>query len=351
MERTLAIVIVVLAMAASALGQTTVAMRPSVEIGSARAVTLGEVADISGPDAAKLAELEVLGAQETAGASRGVITVDAQRVRTALEKAGVNWGRVSLRAVTSVVRVSAKDAQASGADATKRDAATRDVREEAALVDRSKPDSVRVAIADRLGELLGVAQDSIKLGFKAQDSRVLDESTIGRVVDIQPGAGAASGRMPVRVQIYEGDRLVLSATVGVEVQVRRATVIARGGIDRRQMIREDAVLVEERWVEPSQGGSLTLDGAVGMYTRTRLAAGEVITAGNVEAAVVVKRGEQVLVDCVSGGVVVQVKARAVREGRDGEVVDFTPLASKRTFSARMNGRGRAVMLMSGSVGE
>lgn len=326
---------------------SVVAMRTSVDLGPARAVTLADIAELTGPEAAKLGALEVLTARQTGAASRGVVTVDARRVRSVLDAAGVNWGRLSLRAVTTVVRVQTQEATPRDGQ-LKGTSPAQGAGDEPVLVDRSRAHTVRVAIADRLGELLGVEADSIKLGFKAQDSRVLDESTLGRVVDVQPGAGAGSGRIPLRVQVYEGDRLAVSATVTVEVLVRRGAVVTREAIDRREMIREETLLVEERWLNPAEGTPLSLEAVVGLNARARLAPGTVITSADVEAPVVVKRGEQVLVDCVSGGVVVQIKARAVRDGRDAEVVEFTPLGSKRTFGARMNGRGRAVMLIAGA---
>jgi flagella basal body P-ring formation protein FlgA len=330
--------------------ETLVAMRASVDLGGARALTVADVAEVSGPEAERLGAIEVVPSASVSSAARGVLVVDAQRVRGALERAGVNWGRVTLRTVTCVVRTTAKEplGEPVARAGAGRDNAGGAGRNEPALVDRSRPDTVRVAVADRLAQMLGVGPEGIKLAFKAQDERVLEQSTAGRAVDVQPGAGAESGRIPVRVQMYEGERMVHSSTVAVEVLVRRSAVIARESIDRRETIREAAVLVEDRWMNPADGAPVGLASVIGMNARSKVAAGEVITASDVEAPVVVRRGEQVVVNCLSGGIVVQIKARAVREGRDGELVEFTPLGSKRTFSARMSGRGRAVMDMGGS---
>jgi flagella basal body P-ring formation protein FlgA len=163
-------------------------------------------------------------------------------------------------------------------------------------------------------------------------------------VDVQPTAGGASARTPVNVFIYEGDRLAQTRLVGTRALVNRVVVTARAPITRSQAISSDMVEVARQWVPPNTKLSATLDQVVGQIASRPIATGAIVTTADITAPVVCKRGDIVWVHVLSGGMSVKAKARAMAQARDGERVQLKLDGSDRTFTARMSGPGKAVMI-------
>jgi len=75
----------------------------------------------------------------------------------------------------------------------------------------------------------------------------------------------------------------------------------------------------------------------------------VVMAEAVAPTVAVAKGDIVAIRCISGTVVLSTRARAMATGRDGELVQFQALDSKRTFFARMDGKGHATVVAGDAV--
>ena len=90
-----------------------------------------------------------------------------------------------------------------------------------------------------------------------------------------------------------------------------------------------------------------LEDAVGMLTRSRVSSGSVLRASQIEEPLLVRRGERVTVHCLNGGVALRVQARALRDGRRGELIECVLDGRDRAFSARVSDRGVAVMVLDG----
>jgi flagella basal body P-ring formation protein FlgA len=81
---------------------------------------------------------------------------------------------------------------------------------------------------------------------------------------------------------------------------------------------------------------------VGKLARTRLSAGTILREAVVEKPVVIRRNELVTVHCLSGSVALRVEARAMDEGREGDVIEFRVDRGSEPFTARVSGPGVAV---------
>jgi flagella basal body P-ring formation protein FlgA len=103
---------------------------------------------------------------------------------------------------------------------------------------------------------------------------------------------------------------------------------------------------DRQWLAPTIQPA-TAAQAIGAIVRGRVEAGKVVMAKDVEPPIIVKKGDLVSVDCIAGTVVVGTTARAKENGTDGQVIEFQSLQSKKTFQARINGNGRAVMVIPG----
>jgi flagella basal body P-ring formation protein FlgA len=136
-------------------------------------------------------------------------------------------------------------------------------------------------------------------------------------------------------------------TIDAQAEVRQIVAIARTPIRRGETITAADVAFEPQWIASTQRPAAPSI-VIGSAAKAQMQAGQVMLDRDIHAPVVVSRGDIVSVHVVSGSLVVESRARALASARDGEIVEFEsldPNARQRSkFKARMNGRGRAVML-------
>lgn len=317
-----------------AAGTVTVRASASVE---GNVVRLSDVATLEGAEAERLADVVVVEDLRAAMGSSGVVRLEISRVRRAIEDGGARVGRVALQGAACEVRAggSRADVKEPGA---KRDGGGGEAP-------RALPGNVRGAVEEMLGRVYSVSADALRVTYDARDWDFLGQDVTGRRVEAQPGGSATGTKQGVRVWVYEGDRVALEGQVTACVEVRREVVVMTRGVRRGELIGEHDVRMEERWVEGAIAASAArgADEVIGREARTRLGVGGVVRVGDAEAAQVIRRGDLVVVHCVSGGVVVKAPARALGDAREGEAVELKLDGSSRAFVARASGKGRAVM--------
>lgn len=310
-----------------AVAQDRITLRPAATVGG-NVVRVADVAEVAGPAAmGEVVVVKDLGSELGAGGA-GVV-VDLARVRAALEKdRTINWGRLTLSGVPCRVR-----AAAGGAEAGER-------AEDSARTVSDGP-TLRDHVASWLARSYGCAPEELRVSFDESQGEVLDASTSGLAVSIR--SLGASDKLSLAITTYRGDVIASSVTIRVTPLIRRDVAVAARRINRGEALSTEVLTRDEQWVPPSvnamDAGSLG-----GVIARSRIEAGTIIRPEHVDQPIVVKKGEIVTVDCVSGGVVVRAMARAMTSARDGEVIAFQYLESKRSFNARVNGPGRAVLV-------
>lgn len=309
-----------LAAAPLARGQSTIELRPSAHIPPGTPLTLALVARLDGADAVALAGVPL---PSSTGGSLSI-----EDVHRAIDASGrVNWGRITLRGATCNLLGPAPEPKSP-------------TPAPVAPVP-SDPNSVRAAVESQMARVLRVSTDDLQLSFAPEDGEFLSTRTAGRTVEIHPTAMA--DKMPLRIAVYESDRIIGGErTIRVGVRVRREVLVAMVAKRRGEIIAPEDYSTESRWISPVARPA-TPDQIAGSAIRGRVNAGEIIDADDVAPAVAVNKGDIVAIRCVSGGVVLATRARAVTAGRDGDVIEFQALDSKRRFFARMDGRGRAVV--------
>ncbi|HYE63040.1 MAG TPA: flagellar basal body P-ring formation chaperone FlgA [Phycisphaerales bacterium] len=331
----LAAFVTVCVLAAAARGQeaSSVALRTLVRVQAGAPVTLGDVAELRG-EAAGLSAVGVVASGEL---KTGSLRVELSRVRELVEQNGREMiGRTSFSGSACVVRVATGTPGAMP------------VIEAAAPVEKKdapKGETVRDHVRARIAQACGVDAADLRLNFE-DGAEVLDMPTAGRTVAVSPAA--MGDKMPLTVRVYRADVLVAQQVVRVGVTVRRTVLVSSTPLSRGSAVNSESLEEQEQWLAPSVAPA-TRSQVVGSVARARVEAGKVILAKDVEAPVVVQRGDLVSIDCVSGTVVVSTTARAKEAGREGDVIQFQSMNSKKTFDARVNGPGKAVLVAEGGL--
>lgn len=315
----------------TARAQDSIRVRESVERASPGPITLADVAEISGEDAGKLGGIVVV-----SNAGAGESTISVETIRGLLEsRDDVNWGRLELRGGSCRVWVGKPETPKPKAPAAR-----------AGKEPLPIPDGpiVRRLIEERIVAALKVLAGDVKLTFEDRDAELLNTSTLGRASDIT--LVGSSPEQPISVTLYEGDKIAASGTVRVGVRVRRMAAVLSDDLKRGEEITAAKLTGEERWL-PHTVDCVSVEDVVGRVAKAALPQGKVLEASDVQAPLVVKKGELVRVHCVNGAFVLKTTARAMGDGRLGELVTLQPVGSARTFQARMDAPGIAVLASTG----
>jgi flagella basal body P-ring formation protein FlgA len=324
------LVVAAFAAMASIARADTVALKSFVRVAPGAAVTLGDVADLAGAEAEAVRGVVVVQNPGEAGSS---VPVDLPRVRDALKALPkLNLGRLVFSGGTCTVRVGLPEALPVASSTPSRPAAPAIPQE-----------TVKDRVALRIASALSADPSDLNLSFEDRFD-LLATPVAGRTVAVQPTG--ISDKMAMSVRVYEGDTIVAQGVARVGVQVRRDVVVAKTTLARGTQARTDMLEADRQWL-PATAQPATVAQAVGAVVRGRVEAGKIVMARDVEAPIIVKKGDLVSVDCVAGTVVVGTTARAKENGCDGQVIEFQALQSKKTFQARINGNGKAVLVIPG----
>lgn len=317
--------------------QTTVSLRAqSRPVEADRPIRLADVAEILGDDAAGWGEVVI------ADGSSERQSVTIAEVRAALDRAGVNWGHMTLRGSACALARPAAAAPPPSAPARAQREGPR-----FAVIDVAGAPTIGKAVARRLAAHYGVRPADLQIAFDPADAAMLDAGVAEKhAVEVRPAASPSSSRVPVRATVYDGDRVVAEHRVTVDVLVMREVFVAARTIERRETISESDIRAERRWLAPggARSASPPRESIMGAVARARIKEGDIVAQPDVESPVVIRRGDVVYVHCLSGSVAVQARARALESGREGEVIAFRLEGADDSFAARIAGPGRAVML-------
>lgn len=320
-----------------ALAQGSIELRTSARLDPERPLTLGDVAILKGPDAEGLADVVVLPAGGRVGApshdaNGSPVTLSLESVRQAIDQdRHVNWGRLLLRGSRCAVLPPI--------DSAPRPETTKKTRPESD--GRVVPGTVRSAVLARIVQLSGAEPEALRLAFDARDAEVLDTSVAGRSVEVNPAG--TSDKVPLAIRVVEGERTLVERTIRVGVQVRRSVLTSRSVRRKGDTIAEGDVEAGEQWL-PLTARPASSEQVLGSSVQSRLNAGEIIMENDVSAPLAAQKGEVVAVRVLSGSVALATKARAMGPAREGELVRLQALDTKREFLARMDGRGRALIV-------
>ncbi|MFG0273604.1 MAG: flagella basal body P-ring formation protein FlgA, partial [Phycisphaerales bacterium] len=293
--RLLAAALVALALAFTA-SADQVRLRASASVAPGP-VRLADIATLDGPEAERLAEVTIEPDARSAGAERRVFEIQLAQVRAALDREDVHWGRVALSGASCIVRIVGDAPQPASEPET--DAPERSPEP----VTLDGPPTIRSRIGALLLHLFDVEAQDLRLLFDPRDEAFLATPEWGRRIDLQPNSTGSSGRQSITVRIFEGERLLEPRTVRVDARLRRSVVRLASGVARGETVGAGQVTLQELWIDPAEESPVgRLEDAVGMLARTRLDAGDLLRVGDIDAPLLVRRGDRVTVHCMSGGV-------------------------------------------------
>jgi flagella basal body P-ring formation protein FlgA len=144
----------------------------------------------------------------------------------------------------------------------------------------------------------------------------------------------------VEVSCPDGWRLF----VPVKVRRSQAVLVLARGVAAGEAVAADALATETRDVSRIAGAVLADPAqAVGRVARRTLTAGTVLSAGDLVAPRLVRRGDQVALVSRRGGVEVRVAGRALGDAGEDERVAVENLSSRRVLQGRVGPGGEVLV--------
>lgn len=141
---------------------------------------------------------------------------------------------------------------------------------------------------------------------------------------------------------YPGGRFSIWANVQVRAPVRR--LVAAADLKQGQLVAAGDVRVEDATEFPRRSAALdSAAAAIGQVTRRSIRAGSPLFAADLTQPNDIERGQTVVVEVRSGAAVLKLEATAMSAGRRGDLVALRNAASGKTFQARVEDPGRAVL--------
>lgn len=136
-----------------------------------------------------------------------------------------------------------------------------------------------------------------------------------------------------------------SVPVWLSVAAYRQVVVARRAFGSREPLSAGDFALEERDVAGVRGAPLgDMNGLMGARARRPLGANDVVLATDVEPKPPVLTEQEVDVRLVAGRVAIDTRAIAEEEGLLGEVIRVRNPASAATYTARVVGEGKALVV-------
>ncbi len=307
MRAVLSKLVLVLALARGAVAQDAIVLRARAEVAPGAAITLGDVASLSGAGAERLAGTRLGDGPRLDGRP---VEIGVRAVRQALERdRTINWGRLTLSGRACEVRARASAAAAAPEPAP------------------ARPSGGGARVRDhclaRLASDLGVGEADVRLAVDLERGGrerggIADEPVAGRTVVVAPIG--ESDRPQWNVRVYDGGAVVLEGMVRATATVRRGVLVAERAIARGESLDAARLVEEERWLAPSVR-PLDRSRLAGARARARVEAGRVLVERDAEMPASVRKGDLIAVDAIVGTIVVRLSnCRALEGGADGDVI-------------------------------
>lgn len=311
---------------------TTVMLRSTVRLTSDhREIKLADLATTSGPQAAKLQNLTVTLDKPVVAGQWTPFTLES--IRLLIDQApDIHAGSVILAGSNgSITR------------RTDTDPLTKPLNNNNLNQHKQSGPVLRHHLQSWIYARLKTDEPSTRIKFNDSDLSLLNTPTTGRIVEINEIG--RSTKMSCRVVIYENEQIVASDTVRFEVQIQRQVRITTAQIRRRSPINDELTTIETRWLSPVMPIA-DPETSLGQVCKKTIDPGSIVLDSMLESPLLIERGETISVKSITGSVSVGILARAMSDGRLGELIEIESRDRTQRFTARVAGPGRAVIIQS-----
>lgn len=324
-----ALALVLSVSANNAHAQTTLTLRPSavIETGTGGTLTLADIARIEGGLNSKLSQVTI------AVPANGKVT--AAIVDQAIINAGLRSGGIAINGSECRITYVKPLVPATYAPEIQPTVINTD--------DAANQATIKGSVVRYLANDLRSLVQDINITFDTRDTPLLDTDSTGLDIAIAPaGDGANGATKSLSIRGYQSGVSVVSGVIRVRVQVRREVMIATANLSRGDLL-DSSFSTESRFVDYNERPAM-VDSAEGAIAASAIRTGKIIRERDLVAAVAVKKGQLLMVETVSGGVALRIRALATQDARPGDEITVRTQPWNSPIRVRVNRAGNATAL-------
>lgn len=304
-----------------------VALRPTASVADGL-VTLGDVADVRGSDAAQSQKLSaiILGPGPDAGRET---TVTFETVRSRLMAAGVDLADVEFSGSSLTSVRGGSNAATTPAPERSPRGPSRDVRKRA---ESAASAAVRRYLTSKLGS------QSVAITAQVPDAEAeAIAAAESHGFEVSGGATPWTGPQTLTLRFLDAGERVRQVQVSCVVSQRPSVIAARHALPKGHVLRPDDLVWKK--AESDSDATCATDPAqlLGCETQRPVRAGQPIPADAVRSIPLVRNGQFVTVTSRRPGVAVQRVMKAKSDGTTGETIAVLTLEDHKTVLARVTG--------------
>jgi flagella basal body P-ring formation protein FlgA len=374
--RTTLAVMVILAMNGVGLAQV-IRLKPLATVELRQDVRVGDVASVSGAGADAVANTVLVAGIEkpmqvkaeavlmalmtqrgTSGAGNlqmggaAVCEIAVKGGESAL-KGGENGG-AGANASVKIAGIGAgggKDGDRTGAAKGERNANAEGVKGERGVSEGAVAEgaTLRNVIVSKLVQDTGVGLEDLRVEFNTTSPLVDSAAGSGQRWLVRPLTRTLLGAVQFEAQLAEGTKVLQRLNVLTEVRRRQRVVVTAAALKRGMMVGAEMVRQEDVWIDrvvPTVFGSVT--DVVGLEAQRDVDAGSAADQRDFKPLLMAHKGDVVTVVYVAGPLEVQIKGRALMDGKFHEVIEVRNDSTGEKIGAVMVKKGLGV---AGSVTE
>ena len=122
------------------------------------------------------------------------------------------------------------------------------------------------------------------------------------------------------ILFYDNNELVRKIEIPFKIKIQREVVVANREIPPNSILKDDDLITISREVEDINQIFSEIYDAVGKLSNRRIAKGESIQKRDLQQPKVIKRGQNVSIEVISGNVRIYTNGTAIQDGSIGDVI-------------------------------
>jgi flagella basal body P-ring formation protein FlgA len=204
--------------------------------------------------------------------------------------------------------------------------------------------TLRDVIVNKLLGDLGAAAEDVRVDFNTTSPLVDAPVANGQRWLIRPLTRTMLGTVQFEAQLAEGTKVLQRLNLATEVQRRQRVLVATARIGRGDVVTGETMRFEEVWMDRNVPTLFAAEkDVVGLEAQRDIDVGAQLDQRDFKPALMAHKGDQLTVIYISGPLEVQIRGRAMMDGKLHEAVDVRNDSTGEKFTAVMVKKGMGVV--------
>jgi flagella basal body P-ring formation protein FlgA len=216
-------------------------------------------------------------------------------------------------------------------------------KEDGRLADTTTDETLRNVIVNKVLKDLGATEEDVRVEFNTTSPLVDAPVAAGQRWLVRPLTRTILGTVQFEAQLAEGTKVVQRVNVGTEVKRRQRVLVATGKIERGEVVTGEMIRFEDVWMDRNVPTLLAAEKEViGLEAQRDVGVGAQMDARDFKPLLMAHKGDVVTVIYAAGSLEVQVRGRALTDGKFHDAIEVRNESTGEKYTAVMVKKGLGV---------